>query len=96
MDRRVAKYTVNKRLKLQNQNMYPIFCDLSAVQNIQREARDYFAEEGSLMSKALAILVKDDYSMAITEFYVRVSRPQYPTKVFLSKEKALKFLEPFK
>ncbi|MCM4157612.1 hypothetical protein [Gramella sp. AN32] len=96
IDRQMAKYIVSQRLRVQNEKSFPIFCDFRAVTNAHKEARDYLALEGSYMTKALALLVKDEHSMAITQLYVKTSKPDYPTKVFIDKEEALSFLKDFK
>ncbi|AVR47494.1 hypothetical protein C7S20_15145 [Christiangramia fulva] len=96
INRSMAKEIVSQRLQLQNENSYPIFCDLRAVTNAQKEARDYLAIEGAYMTKALALLVKDDHSMAITQLFIKTSSPAYPTRVFRDKNKALLFLQDYK
>jgi hypothetical protein len=96
ISRSMAKEIVSQRLQLQNENSYPIFCDLRAVTNAQKEARDYLAIEGAYMTKALALLVKDDHAMAITQLYIKTSSPDYPTRVFRDKTKALLYLQDYK
>ncbi|MCP9200561.1 hypothetical protein MKO06_11620 [Gramella sp. GC03-9] len=96
INRSMAKQIVSQRLQLQNENSYPIFCDLRAVTNAHKEARDYLAIEGSYMTTALALLVEDEHAMAITQLYIKTSNPDYPTRVFTDKQKALSFLQEYK
>ncbi|WP_034887649.1 STAS/SEC14 domain-containing protein [Gillisia sp. Hel_I_29] len=96
INRSMAKQIVSQRLQLQNENSYPIFCDLRAVTNAQKQARDYLAIEGAYMTKALAILVEDEHAMVITQLYIKTSSPAYPTKVFTNKEEALAFLQDYR
>ncbi|MBJ7880732.1 DUF7793 family protein [Gelidibacter salicanalis] len=96
INRIMAKQIVSQRLQLQNENSYPIFCDLRAVKNAQKQARDYLAIEGAYMTTALALLVEDEHSMVITQLYIKTSNPTYPTRVFTNKEKALLFLQDYK
>ncbi|WP_257710636.1 hypothetical protein [Gramella sp. MT6] len=96
INRSMAREIVSQRLQLQNENSYPIFCDLRAITNAQKEARDYLAIEGAFMTTALALLVKDDHAMAITQLFIKTSTPDYPIRVFKDKKKALLFLQDFK
>ncbi|MCM8570301.1 hypothetical protein NE848_12990 [Gramella jeungdoensis] len=96
INRSMAKEIVSQRLQLQNESSYPIFCDLRAVTNAEKEARDYLAIEGAYMTKALALLVEDEHAMAISQLYIKTASPHYPTRVFTDKKKALLFLEDYK
>lgn len=96
INRSMAREIVSQRLQLQNENSYPIFCDLRAVTNAEKEARDYLAIEGAYMTKALALLVEDEHAMAISQLYIKTASPHYPTRVFTDKEKALLFLQDYK
>jgi hypothetical protein len=96
INRSMAKQIVSQRLQLQNENSYPIFCDLRAVTLAQKQARDYLAIEGAYMTTALALLVKDEHAEVITQMYIKINNPAYPTRVFTNKEKALSFLQDYK
>lgn len=92
----MAKEIVSQRLQLQNERSYPIFCDLRAVVNVQKQARDYLAIEGTFMAVALAFFVGDVHSRFITQLYVKANMPSYPTRIFTNKEEALLFLQDYK
>lgn len=96
INRSMAKQIVSQRLQLQNENSYPIFCDLRTVTNAQKQARDYLAIEGAYMTTALALLVEDEHAKVITRMYIKTNSPAYPTRVFTNKEKALSFLQDYK
>jgi len=96
INRSMAREIVSQRLQLQNENSYPIFCDLRAVTLAQKQARDYLAIEGAYMTTALALLVKDEHAEVITQMYIKINNPAYPTRVFTNKEKALSFLQDYK
>ncbi|APU69826.1 hypothetical protein [Christiangramia flava] len=96
INRSMAKEIVSQRLQLQNEDSYPIFCDLRAVTNAEKEARDYLAIEGAYMTKALALLVEDEHALAISQLFIRTASPDYPTRVFTDKRMALLFLEDYK
>lgn len=96
IDIKRAKVLVHQRLELQNEIEYPIFCDLREVHSAQKEARDYLASEGSLMTKALAFLVKDEHSLLILKMYMHTTTVKIPTQIFMNKTEALEFLKKFK
>jgi len=91
-----AKRIVADRIYMQNEIAYPIFCDTRGVVDTDKAGRDYLAKNGSLSAKAVSILASHQVASIITNFYLRVSKPQVPTKVFTNKEAALAFLEPYK
>lgn len=96
IDIKRAKVVVHQRLELQNEQTYPIFCDLREVHSAHKEARDYLATEGSLMTKALAILVKDEHSLLILRMYLHTTAVKIPTQIFTDARQALEFLKKFK
>lgn len=96
IDIKRARIIVKQRLEIQNEVAYPVFCDLRAVNNAQKEARDYLAIEGSLMTKALAILVKDEHAKVILDMYLSTTVVKVPTQIFLERDKALSFLKAYK
>ncbi|MFC6858386.1 hypothetical protein ACFQHQ_03245 [Zunongwangia atlantica 22II14-10F7] len=92
----MAETIVSERLQLQNENSYPVFCDLRSVTTAQKRARDYLAIEGGNLTKALALLVDDELAMKVARLYVKASKPPYPTRIFTDKNKALSFLQDYK
>ena len=95
IDGPMAKTIVSERLQLQNENSYPIFCDLRGVTTAQKQARDYLAIEGGNLTKALALLVEDELAMKVARLYVKASEPPYPTRIFTDRDKALSFLQDY-
>ncbi len=86
---------VEKRLATQEHTM-PIFNDSRAVKSIDKEARDFLANEGSEKLSAVAVLIQSPVGRVVFNFYIHFSKPKVPTKFFLSKEEALAWLEQFK
>lgn len=91
-----AEKVVADRLKCQEDKIYPVFCDTRGIKDTDKEARDYLAREGSIMTPAVAFLVNPPISKAITDFYVRTNKPITPTKIFTEKYEALKFLKGYR
>lgn len=90
-----AKKIVADRIEFQKEKSYPIFCDIRGIKDVHKNARDYLAREGSILTRAVSILVDPPISRAILDFYLKMSKPPIPTKVFTDKHKALRFLKPF-
>ena len=91
-----AQKIVSDRLMVQNERAYPIFCDARWIKSADKEARDYLAKEGSIMAKAVAILVMPPVTEAIINFYMISSKPVIPTAIFTEKSKAVEFLDAYK
>lgn len=91
-----AEKIVEDRLKLQDDNSFPVFCDTRGIRDTDKTARDYLAKEGSLLTTAVAILVIPPISQAITDFYIRTNKPVTPTRIFTEKYEALKFLKTYR
>lgn len=96
IDLEAAEEIVKDRLKLQNEKAYPVLCDLRLIKISEKPARDYLAQQGSVLTKAVALLIEKPYSQAMTEIFLKASKPYIPTKVFTSKVQALEFLEAYK
>ncbi|MEL7146626.1 MAG: hypothetical protein AAFO69_09685 [Bacteroidota bacterium] len=90
-----AKKIVEERLKLQKGVAFPVICYMNKVSGSEKPARDYLANEGSELVKAVAVVVKSPALKIATDFYLMVNRPLVPTKVFRNKEDALAFLKKY-
>lgn len=93
---KTAKKIVEVRLQFQNERIHPVFCDMRGIKVIEKDARDYFAKEGSISAKAVAILVNPALTEGISRFYLEINKPVVPSKVFTDEEEALNYLEQFK
>jgi len=77
-------------------NRLPVFIDYTNIRSITREARGYYAgEECSQVVSATAILTRNTISKVIANFYLGLNKPKNPTKLFTSKENAIKWLKGF-
>ncbi len=89
-----TKEMVRMRLEKQTKVM-PIFNDPTAMKSIEKEARDYLANEGSEGLSAVAILVTNSVAYMAFNFYVKLSKPKVPTKFFTDKDEAIAWLKTF-
>lgn len=93
LDLHVAKRVVSDRIQFQNGKSYPVLCDIRGIVNTDKSGRDYLAHSGSLLTKAVALLVHQKVSITISNFYLQISKPTIPTQVFMNKEEAILFLK---
>lgn len=96
IDLSVAKRVVADRLSFQNEVMLPVLCDSRGIVFTDKAARDYLASSGSLMAKAVALLVKENASLTLSTFYLKINKPSVPTQIFTEKEQALEFLSMYR
>jgi hypothetical protein len=91
----VAQRVVADRIHFQNEKSYPVLCDVRGIVNTDKSGRDYLAQSGSVLTKAVALIVHQQVSLTISNFYLRISKPSVPTQLFNNKEDALAYLEQF-
>lgn len=90
-----AESIVKERIRFQNEKEYPILCDMRQLRIVEKTARDYLAEEGSLLAKAVALLVNELYTEKLSDIFLQTSKPSVPTKRFTSELRAVEFLKQF-
>ncbi|TDE52738.1 hypothetical protein [Flavobacterium sp. GT3P67] len=90
-----AQRIVTDRIQMQKGKAYPVLCDIRGIADSDKAARDYLAQHGSVLTKAVSILAQQTLSIVMISFYLKISKPQVPTKVFNDKAKALEFLKTF-
>ena len=73
-----------------------VLIEMTAVTEISKEARDYFANERTAsIQRATALLVGSPVSRVIGNFFMGLNRPIYPTRLFTDPQKAIKWLQTF-
>lgn len=92
LDLASAKEVVSDRLKAQGNMSYPVMCDIRGLRSVDKEARDYLAKQGSQQVSAVALIVGSPARKVMSNFYLAVNKPEVPTKLFISQEEALEFL----
>jgi hypothetical protein len=90
-----AQRIVTDRIQMQKEKAYPVLCDIRGIADSDKAARDYLAQHGSVLTKAVSILAHQTVSIVMISFYLKISKPQVPTKVFSNKPAALEFLKAF-
>ena len=96
IDLNVAQRVVADRVRIQNEKSYPVLCDIRGVVDSDKAARDYLAQSGSILTKAVSLVAHQKVSLIITSFYLKICKPSVPTKLFTTESAALAFLEAYK
>jgi hypothetical protein len=96
IDLAVAHRIVADRIQMQNEKSYPILCDIRGVVDSDKAARDYLAQSGSILAKAVGIVTNQSVSLIMTSFYLKICKPSVPTTIFTDESLALAFLKTYK
>lgn len=95
IDLAAAQRIVADRIQMQNERAYPVLCDIKGIADSDKASRDYLAQHGSVLTKAVSIVAHRNISILMISFYLKISKPQVPTRVFTNKSAALEFLKTF-
>lgn len=95
IDLKVAQCVVIDRIHFQNERSFPVLCDIRGVISTEKAGRDYLAQSGSILAKAVGLIVHEKVSLTISTFYLEISKPTVPTKIFNNQDEALAYLKQF-
>lgn len=75
----------------------PLLVDLARTTGQSPETRKYFSADPIHISSysAVALLVSNPVGKVLANFYLGLNKPSKPTRLFTSKEEALKWLQEF-
>jgi hypothetical protein len=91
-----AKETMAAYLKLNKGKRMPLFVDTKKMKSLAREARHYYAgEEAAKVASAVAIIVGTPVSRVLGNFYLGLSNPHLPSRLFTSEAEALEWLKGY-
>lgn len=91
-----AKELIKKRIEYTQSVSYASLVTYEGVKGVDKEARTYFVNEGAEGIIAAALLVNSIYTELFGNFFLRITKPKIPTRLFTDKEEALKWLQQFK
>jgi hypothetical protein len=84
----VNSFYVNKK--------FPLMIDARGIKSMSREARAFFTTNGRKTNTlAFAIIIDSSVSKVVGNFFMRISKPGVPTKLFLTEEPASEWLKKF-
>ncbi|MBT1703529.1 DUF7793 family protein [Chryseosolibacter indicus] len=94
IDLTAAQKVVSDRIKLCKNIAYPFLGTTQGLQNLSKEAREYFStEEGTRFMKKLAIVTTSSIDKMVGNFFLKFNHPAVPTRLFTNQEDALKWLK---
>ncbi len=81
-------------LEMADSKKIAVLIDSANYTQYSKEVRDYYAStEAAATLSAMAILVSDLPTRLIGNFFIKVHRPLYPTRLFNSSGEAVKWLK---
>jgi hypothetical protein len=95
VDLQVARHAIEKRLELTKGEVYPALADMRAIKDMDREAREYFANEGAKLLSARAIITGNVFTRTIAEVFMMINRPPIPTRLFSEYPEAKQWLQEY-
>ena len=92
----LARQIVLDKLEAFQGKSYPVLMDVRNIRSVSKEAFDHFASDDGVQGlRALAILVSSPLTEMIANLFMVFSKPQIPTRVFRTKELAVKWLNKY-
>lgn len=96
VDLSLAQLVVKYRLECTNNASYPMLLNIKSIKNITKPARDFLAsEKGCEGIIAGAILIDSNIGSMIGNFFIRISKPLIPNKIFTDENAAKKWLAKY-
>lgn len=84
----IARSCVEARIHFSRGKSYPVVVDMRGLKSATREAREYLATIGVTLVKAGALITGSKFNMALGNLFLTIDKPQVPTRLFTSEEKA--------
>ena len=92
----IAKKIVEDRLKFTGNKSMAVLVYNHGVLSMDKEARDYLSSAaGSQGLKAGAIILDSAFTSMLGNFFLSVSKPVIPAKLFTNVSQAIKWLQKF-
>lgn len=92
----MARQMIKERLAFTQYKPYPILVKDEGLVSVDKDARDFFSNEGTEGLTAGAFVIKSVYSAFFFNFYLRITSPKVPVKMFTDEIKALEWLRQYK
>ncbi len=89
----IAREIVRERVAFKDGISYPSLFDIREVKSTSKDARDFMANEGNDLVIASALLINSSVTKMIGNFFISVSKPKNPTKIFTDQPKAMEWLD---
>lgn len=97
IDLKAAKLIVAARKAFSGNRSLPGLADTRKITSVTRDAREYLSSAEAIEGVvAGAILSGSSFNAFIANFFVKVTKPRIPTRIFTREQDALKWLEQYK
>lgn len=93
IDKATAKSIVADRILFQDERSFAVVCDIRGIAAMDKEARDYLAQTGSILTNAVGLVGTHPVSLSMSTFYIKISRPAVPTAIFATVDDAVQYLK---
>ena len=91
-----AKETMLAYMQIRQDKRRPLLVDTRTMKSLAREARKYYAgDEAAQVASAVAIIVGTPVSRVLGNFYLGLSNPHLPSRLFSSDDEALEWLKGY-
>lgn len=91
-----ARENSNAVNSLYNGKKFPLLIDARGIKSMSRDARNQFSTKGrETYALAFGIVVASPISRVIGNFFMSISKPPIPTKLFENELEAEKWLKPY-
>lgn len=92
----VAKKIKEYRLSIWGSTTKPLITNVSGLQSIDDDARDYWATPESMQYlSSVAIVTNKKFQVLLVNFFILFSKPAVPTRLFSNYEEAFKWSKKF-
>lgn len=100
IDLEAAKHIGQARRAFLKGRSYPAIANIRHVELITKEARNYLEKEAIIEKTqsgvtAVAVLVRNRLTVITANLFMKIVRPKTPTRVFMTREQALKWVKQF-
>ncbi len=96
VDLDIAKKAVDYRLNVVKDKRYLLVSDIRIVKNSTKQARDFLASEAGCEGViAAAVIIDSSVGSMIGNFFISISKPLVPTKIFTNENDAKKWLAQY-
>lgn len=95
IDYEAARIIVDDRLTIQSYRPHVIVCNVSNLDNVDLDAREYLATYGSNLAKAVALYSTTHTMKNLADSFVTIYRPIVPTKIFNTLEESESFAKKY-
>lgn len=93
LDATTTREVIDARRELSQGRAWPVLADIRGLRGATRAARRMSAsDEVAAITTRMALLVGSSVSEVVGNFFLKVNRPRFPTRLFRSPERALAWL----